>query len=66
MLRSRIDDLLWEKRLRPSEFIKRSGVPQRTLLRARKDQSLPSCKLETLETIAKHLGVKVKDLFEEV
>lgn len=66
MLRSRIDDILWEKRLKPAEFVRQSGMPRKTLLRARKDETLPACTLKTLETIAEALGVKIKDLFEEV
>ncbi len=65
MIRSRIDDLLWQKRLRVAELIKRSGLAPETIYRARKDETLPSCSIRTLEIIARALDVKVKDLFEE-
>lgn len=66
MLRSRIDDLLWEKRMRPVELIRRSKLASETVLRARKDETISACTLKTLEAIAEALGVKIKDLFDEV
>jgi len=66
MIRSRIDDLLWQKRLRVKDLIDRSGLARETIFRAKKDETLPSCKLETLETIARALDVQIRDLFEEL
>jgi DNA-binding Xre family transcriptional regulator len=66
MLRSRIDYILLEKRIKVGDLTERSGLAKETVLRARKDETLPSCSLRTLEAIAQALGVKVKDLFDEV
>jgi DNA-binding Xre family transcriptional regulator len=41
------------------------GISDRTILRARKDELIGLCKLETLGGIARALGVKTKDLYEE-
>jgi DNA-binding Xre family transcriptional regulator len=42
-----------------------SGVAESTLLKVRESVSIRNCKLSTLETIAKTLGCKISDLFEE-
>jgi len=66
MLRSKIDDLLWQKRLKVKDLVEQSGLARETIFRARKDDTFLSCNMRTLEIIARALDVKVKDLFEEV
>jgi len=41
------------------------GISDRTILRARKHELIGLCKLETLGGIARALGVRTKDLYEE-
>ena len=43
-----------------------TGISDRTILRARKDELIGVCKLETRGAIAKALGVKTKDLYDEL
>lgn len=47
------------------EMEKRSGLSHVTILRARDDQGIRSCSLDTLGKLAQALGCRVKDLFEE-
>jgi DNA-binding Xre family transcriptional regulator len=42
-----------------------SGVAESTLLKARESVSIGNSKLSTLESIARTLGCKISDLFEE-
>ena len=42
-----------------------TGLSTRTVNRARTDAGIAECRLSTLKRIADHLGVGVKDLFEE-
>jgi DNA-binding Xre family transcriptional regulator len=51
------------------KLMEMTGLANETIQRARRGGGpgqLGSCTLLTLETMAKALGVKVKDLFEEV
>lgn len=61
---SKIDDLMWAKRVRVAELIRKTGLSAETINRARKSETLPSCTLKTLSIIAHALGVKTKDLYE--
>jgi DNA-binding Xre family transcriptional regulator len=66
MLQSKIDDVLWMKRMRVKDLIDRSGLNKGTIARARNNETLSSCTLQTLEAIARALGVSIKDLFDEI
>lgn len=65
MIKSRINYILLDKKTKVGVLIERTGLAKETVLRARKDETFPSCSIRTLETIAQALGVKVKDLFDE-
>lgn len=41
------------------------GISDRTILRARKDDMIGLCKLETLQAIAQALKVSTKELYDE-
>lgn len=64
MLTSNIKALMEEKKVTIREMMEKTGLSGETITRARKEQ-ISLCRLTTLETIAKYLGCKVKDLFEE-
>jgi len=66
MIRSRINYILLDKKMRVGTLIERTGLAKETVHRARKDETFPSCGIRTLEIIANVLDVKIKDLFEEV
>lgn len=66
MIRSRISYILLDKKVKVGTLIERTGLAKETVHRAKKDETFPSCSIRTLESIARALGVKVKDLFEEV
>lgn len=54
-----------EKKVTIRQLEKDSGLNNVTILRARKDETIIKCTLETLQKIAHALDVKVKDLFDE-
>ncbi|MGA2403554.1 MAG: helix-turn-helix transcriptional regulator [Syntrophobacteraceae bacterium] len=66
MVRSRINYILLDKKMKAGTLIERTGLAKETVLRARKDEAFPSCSIRTLEIIARALGVKIRDLFEEI
>jgi DNA-binding Xre family transcriptional regulator len=43
----------------------KTGLAQVTILRARKDDMILKCTLSTLQTLARALGCRIKDLFTE-
>ncbi|MFZ2447514.1 MAG: helix-turn-helix transcriptional regulator [Syntrophobacteraceae bacterium] len=69
MLISRVKSVMEEKRFTIKQLVKATGLAEETIMRARRGGGLGqlgSCTLLTLETIAQALGVKVKDLFDEI
>ena len=64
MLTSNVKKIMEEKGVTIRALVERTRLADVTILRARREQ-IAQCKLETLETIAKSLECKVKDLFEE-
>lgn len=62
---SKVDDVMWRKRIRVTELIRKTGLSAETVNRARKSEALSSCTLKTLHVIAQALEVKTKDLYEE-
>lgn len=65
MIKSRLAVVLKERGLRITDVIDRSRLARETVFRAKKDGTISSCTLATLEAIAKAVGVPVKELFEE-
>lgn len=69
MIISHVKRIMEEKGVTVSAFSEATGLAIETIMRARRGGGpgqLGSCTIITLETIAKTLGVKVKDLFDEV
>ncbi len=69
MILSKVKEVMVERGFSIQRLVDESGLSEMTIVRARRgggQDQLGSCKLVTLEIIAKALGVKVKDLFEEV
>ncbi len=69
MLVSCVKRIMEGKGISIYELARRTGLSIETIQRARRGagrNQLGSCSLLTLETMAKALDVKVKDLFEEV
>jgi len=64
MLTSNIKQLMEEKGVTIRAMVAQTGLADVTILRARCEK-IAQCHLETLERIAKCLGCRVKDLFEE-
>ena len=64
MLTSNVKQLMEVKGVTIRAMVADTGLADVTILRARREQ-IAQCKLETLVSIAKCLGCKAKDLFEE-
>ena len=64
MITSNIKQIMESKKITVRHMMTGTGLANETILRARGEQ-IAQCHLETLERIAKCLGCKVKDLFEE-
>lgn len=68
MIISHVKRIMDEKHISIAKLMDMTGLANETIQRARRGGGpgqLGSCTVLTLETIAKALGVKVKDLFEE-
>ena len=65
MIKSTLKDLMEAQGLTIMKLAELTGLATETISRAR-DSRIGACTLNTLATIAAALGVKVKDLFEEV
>lgn len=61
---SKIKELMKDQKVTIKDLQSRTGLSGETLLRAR-DERFVKCRVETLEVIAKALGVRLVDLFEE-
>ena len=55
-----------EKKLDVREFSELTGMSTATINKARRDNGILKCRLSTLVRIADTLGVKTKQLYEEV
>ncbi len=64
MIHSRIKEIMEAKGFTYQKLEKATGLTNVTITRVR-GRYISQAKLETLETIARALGVSVKDLFEE-
>ena len=68
MIISNVKRIMEEKGVTLLGLSESTGLAKETILRARRgggDAQLGSCKLTTLESIARALGVNIKDLFDE-
>lgn len=63
-IKSKLKDIMESKGISIAKLASDSGVAIETIRRAR-DYEIRLCRLETLEAIAKALGIRIKDLFEE-
>ncbi|MDZ7760826.1 MAG: helix-turn-helix transcriptional regulator [Desulfovermiculus sp.] len=62
---SKIKAIMNEKNVTIRQLEQDSGLNNVTILRARKDETIIKCTLETLAKIAAALGVSTKDLYDE-
>jgi DNA-binding Xre family transcriptional regulator len=64
MLTSKVKEIMEKQGMTIRAMVERTGLADVTILRARKNQ-IAQCRLSTLETIARCLNCRIKDLFEE-
>ncbi|MDR1685326.1 MAG: helix-turn-helix transcriptional regulator [Desulfovibrio sp.] len=64
MLTSNVKEIMEKQGVTIRAMAEKTGLSDVTILRARR-KHIAQCRLSTLEIIAKCLGCKVKDLFEE-
>ena len=64
MITSNVKKLMDDKGMTIRGLVALSGLSDKTILRAR-GETIVECRLYTLQTIAKILGCKIRDLFEE-
>ncbi len=64
MVKSRVKELMEKQGITVRKMVLLTSLSDVTILRARREQIL-QCRLATLETIARCLGCKIKDLFDE-
>lgn len=64
MLKSNLKEIMERLNVTYKQLEEKTGVSSQTITRARGDM-ISECRLSTLETIAKALGVTTKDLYDE-
>lgn len=64
MIKSNIKKIMESKEMTYALLEKATGFSSQTITRAR-GEMIRECRLSTLEAVAKALGVKICDLFEE-
>lgn len=64
MIESLVREVMEEKGFTVLDLSLETGLATETITRARGDR-IQVCRLDTLEALAKALGVKIKDLFSE-
>ena len=64
-MQSKVSEIMKEKKISVRALVASTGLAIQTIMNARDDIKMLTCGLGTLETIARALGVSVKDLFEE-
>ena len=64
MISSNVKDIMEDKGITYIELERRTGLSNHTITRARSD-SIRECRLYTLEAIAKALGVRTYDLYDD-
>lgn len=65
MLISNVRKIMENQNITIRDMVSKTGLSDKTILRARCSR-INECRVYTLEAIAKFLGCKVKDLFDEV
>lgn len=68
MIVSHVKRIMEQKKITVSKLSEMTGLAIETIMRARRGADagqLGSCTLITLETMARAMGVKIKDLFDE-
>lgn len=65
MIKSKLKIIMKEKGVTVRQFVEKTGLSSATITNVRNGR-ITKCRLHVLEVIAEGLGVKVKDLFEEV
>lgn len=64
-MKSNVSRLMNERRFSVRALVASTGLAIQTVMNARDDTKILTCGLGTLQLIAKALGVRVCDLFEE-
>ncbi len=64
-MKSKVKNLMKDKGITLRELMQLTGLANKTVLAARSDRDIRSCRLVTLEKIAQGLDCRIKDLFEE-
>lgn len=64
MIKSRIKEVMTETGITLKRMVADTGLAEMTLIRALREQ-IAQCQLCTLEIMAKYLGCKTKNLYEE-
>jgi Predicted transcriptional regulator len=65
MFSSNINKVLLEKKMKPIDLARQSGISRQAIHKARQDAGISECRLSTLGRIAEALGVSTKELYEE-
>ena len=65
MITSNVRQIMENQSITIRYMVEKTGISDKTILRARCSR-INECRLYTLEAIAKFLGCKVKDLFDEM
>ena len=64
MIKSNLKEIMERLDVTYKQLDEKTGVSSQTITRAR-GEMISECRLSTLETIAKALGVSTKDLYDE-
>lgn len=64
MIRSNLKEIMERLDITYKQLEEKTGISSQTITRAR-GEMISECRLSTLETIAKALGVTTKDLYDE-
>lgn len=65
MIKSNVKDFMEKAGVSVRKGASLTGLSTQTISRARRDDTFSSCSIETLQTIARACGCRVKDLFTE-
>lgn len=65
MIKSNVKEFMEKAGVSVRKGASLTGLSTQTINRARQDETILGCSLETLQTIAKACGCRVKDLFTE-
>lgn len=65
MIKSNVKICMEQAKISVRKGAELTGLATDTISRARRDDTFSSCSIETLQTIARACGCRVKDLFTE-